>query len=86
VPRFLSAGASAFIGALAEISDRLTGRFTQEFYDCFLGVGAFEGRSQPLGQAFQEARITIRDLNPAEPTWLIYTLYRNPNLRAVFGE
>jgi len=85
-PRFLGAGVSAFIGALAAISDRLAGRFTQEFYDRFLGAGAFEGRSQPLGQAFHETRITIRDLNPADPTWLMYTLYGNPNCRAILGD
>jgi CHAT domain-containing protein len=85
-PRFLNAGASAFIGSLGEINDKLAVRFAQELYDRFLGIGAFEGRSQPLGQAFREARIVVRDLDPANPTWLLYTLYGNPDCRAVLGD
>jgi len=74
--RFISAGASAFVGSLWEINDDLAARFAIEFYDRLFGVAGHA--RQPLGQAFREARLVLRDLDPANPTWLAYVLYGNP--------
>ena len=35
----------------------------------------------PLGQAFHDARMVIKNLDLANPTWLAYVLYGNPNAR-----
>ena len=74
--RFIAAGASAFIGSLWEINDVLAARFAVEFYNRFFGVGG-QGRL-PLGAAFGEARLVLKELDPANPTWLAYVLYGNP--------
>lgn len=79
--RFIAAGASAFIGSLWEINDELAARFAIEFYNRFFGLAGHE--RQPLGQAFREARLILKELDPANPTWLAYVLYGNP--RAEFG-
>lgn len=67
-------GVSAFVGALWEINDLLAAEFAIHFYDQLI-----EGR--PLGEAFHAARLHIRELAPANPTWLAYTLYADPNAR-----
>ena len=79
--RFIAAGASAFIGSLWEINDELAARFAVEFYNRFFGLAGHA--RQPLGQAFREARLVLKELDPANPTWLAYVLYGNP--RAEFG-
>lgn len=66
--------ATAFIGAYWEINDELASRFARTFYDQLL-----DGAT--LAQAFYTARRTIRDAAPANPTWLAYTLYGDPNAR-----
>ncbi len=79
--RFIAAGASAFIGSLWEINDELAARFAVEFYNRLFGlVGCAR---LPLGQAFREARLVLKALDPANPTWLAYVLYGNP--RAEFN-
>lgn len=83
--RFLEAGASAFIGALWEANDVLAAQFAQEFYDRLWGLAAFEGKRQPLGQAFHEARMAIKQADPANPTWLAYVLYGDPYGQVVLG-
>lgn len=82
---FLDCGASAFIGSLWEINDKLAAQFAKEFYDRVWGVGAFEGKPQPLGQAFYEARMAIKAADPANPTWLAYVLYGDPYGQVVLG-
>ncbi len=62
----------AFIGTLWEVNDELAAAFAQHFY-----TRLFAGDT--LGEAFQAARLHIRDLAPANPTWLAYTLYGDPN-------
>jgi CHAT domain-containing protein len=74
--RFIAAGASAFVGSLWEINDVLAARFAVEFYNRLFGVGG-QGRL-PLGAAFGEARLVLKELDPANPTWLAYVLYGNP--------
>jgi CHAT domain-containing protein len=70
--RFVRAGASAFIGSLWEVNDVLAAEFAIKFYDEMLA-------GQTLGDAFHAARIHIRELDEANPTWLAYTLYADPN-------
>jgi len=63
---------SAFIGTLWEVNDKLALAFATKFYD---GLEA----GQTLGEAFSNARLHARDASPANPTWLAYTLYGDPN-------
>lgn len=78
--RFIAAGASAFIGSLWEINDALAARFAAEFYDRLMGLGGQP--PQPLAAALRGARLAVRDLDPANPTWLAYVLYGNPRALA----
>lgn len=71
--------ATAFVGAYWEINDRLASLFARTFYD-ELRAGA------TLAGAFRSARQTIRGVAPANPTWLAYTLYGDPNARITWGE
>lgn len=66
------AAATAFVGAYWEINDRLASLFARTFYDELR-------RGATLAAAFQTARKTIREAAPANPTWLAYTLYGDPN-------
>ena len=59
--RFLDLGASAFIGSLWEVNDKLAARFAREFYDRLWGQAGFV--QQDLGQAFYEARMAIKALD-----------------------
>jgi hypothetical protein len=77
--RFVRAGASAFIGSLWEVNDVLAAEFAIAFYDEMLA-------GQTLGDAFHAARLHIRDLDEANPTWLAYTLYADPNGRVKAGD
>lgn len=77
--RFVHAGASAFVGTLWEVNDALAAEFAVEFYRRLW-------RGETLGHAFHAARLHIRDRDPANPTWLAYTLYADPNARAVTGQ
>jgi len=67
---FLRAGAGAFIGSLWEVTDTSASTYAQQFYQAALA-------GHTLGQAARQARDAIRD-NPADPTWLAYTLYADP--------
>jgi len=64
---------------LWEINDDLAARFAVEFYNRFFGLAGHA--RQPLGQAFHEARLVLKDLDPANPTWLAYALYGNPRAK-----
>ena len=67
---FLRAGAGAFIGSLWEVVDSSAATYAQQFYQAALA-------GHTLGEAARQARDAIRD-NPADPTWLAYTLYGDP--------
>ena len=69
--RFVSAGASAFIGSAWEVHDELAAEFAVKFYD-----ELWSGTS--LGEAFHRARLHIKQLDETNPTWLAYTLYGDP--------
>ncbi|MDW8318998.1 MAG: CHAT domain-containing protein [Anaerolineae bacterium] len=77
--RFVHAGASAFVGTLWEVNDALAAEFAVEFYRRLW-------QGEPLGHAFYAARLHIRRLDEANPTWLAYTLYADPNARALVGD
>lgn len=82
--KFLQSGASAFIGSLWEINDVLAAQFAQEFYNRLWGL---EGKAaMPLGQAFHEARMTIKAADEANPTWLAYVLYGDPQGQVLLGD
>ena len=82
--RFVDAGASAFIGSLWEINDELAAKFAVEFYNRLWGLAGHD--PMPLGQAFHEARMVIKETDPANPTWLAYVLYGDPNGSVRLGE
>ncbi len=67
-------GVTAFVGALWEVHDELASKFAQIFYE-----DLWAGKT--LGEAFYSARQQIRALQGANPTWLAYTLYGDPNSR-----
>lgn len=67
-------GVTAFVGALWEVNDELASKFAQTFYE-----GLWAG--QTLGEAFFAARQHIREIQSANPTWIAYTLYGDPNSR-----
>lgn len=68
--RFLETGAGAFIGSLWEVRDQTASLFAQEFYRAL-----FDGTN--LGDAVKKAREAVMN-EPADPTWLAYTLYGDP--------
>jgi CHAT domain-containing protein len=74
---FVKAGASAFVGAQWEAHDQLASQFATTFYDA-LRAGV------PLGLAAHQARMIIKELAPADPTWLAYAIYGDPDLRVTF--
>jgi hypothetical protein len=65
-------GVTAFIGSHWAIHDQLAAIFSRTFYGELL-----DGKT--LGAAFHRARLAIRERQPANPTWLAYTLYGDPN-------
>jgi CHAT domain-containing protein len=75
---FREARASAFVGTLWEVSDDLAAEFAHTFYT-LLADG------KPLGEALRAARLHIRDKEQANPTWLAYALYGDPNGKVTFG-
>jgi hypothetical protein len=75
---FREARASAFIGTLWEVSDDLAAEFTRKFYTELAG-------GKTLGEALREARLHIREKEQANPTWLAYALYGDPNGKVTFG-
>ena len=40
----------------------------------------------PLGQAFHEARMAIKAADEANPTWLAYVLYGDPQGQVLLGD
>jgi hypothetical protein len=84
--RFMDSGACVFIGSLWAINDQLAAQFAQEFYNRLWGVNEFDGKPQPLGQAFHEARLAIKAADEANPTWLAYVLYGDPYGQLVLGK
>jgi CHAT domain-containing protein len=74
--KFLSAGASVFIGTLWSVSDVVAFKFIQELYN-ELSSGT------TLGEAVRKARSKCRQ--SGDPSWLAYQLYGHPNVKISFG-
>ena len=68
--KFLEAGAAAFIGSLWAVSDETAREFAAELYSQL-----HDGAS--LGAAVMSARRSAAS-QPADPTWLAYTVYGDP--------
>ncbi len=81
--QFISSGAPAFVGSLSEPNDALAAKFAMEFYNRLWGLENFA--PQPIARAFREARLAVREIDPANPTWLTYVLYAYPNTTVVLG-
>lgn len=79
--RFVDAGASVFLGTMWEVNDSLAAAFAIEFYNRLLGLNGHQ--PMPLGQAVHGARMMIKTRAPANPTWLAYVVYGDPNARVV---
>ncbi|MGQ4419482.1 CHAT domain-containing protein, partial [Streptomyces sp. SAS_269] len=75
-PKFLTAGAGAFVGTLWPVRSQSALQFAEAFYDELIAEG------QPLGPASLAARQTIRDLHGGDPTWLAYAVYGSPTATA----
>jgi len=75
VDRLLNARAGAFVGAMWEVSDRLSLQFTKTFYT------ALKQDKKTIADAFRQAREEIRGEAPYNSTWLAYTLYADPEGR-----
>lgn len=71
-------GCGAFLGPLWAVSDQLAYEFAKTFYDEL-------ERGETFGAATQAARQRVRELAPARPTWLAYSVYGHPNGRVVFS-
>lgn len=69
---FVRAGAGAFIGCYWAVDDQKAHEFAREFYR------RFAVDHLPLGEAFRQARLWLRDRYPGDPTWLAYTLFGHP--------
>ena len=75
---FREARASAFVGTLWEVNDELAAAFAASFYSALAD-------DKTLGEALREARQQIREKEKANPTWLAYSLYGDPNGKVKFG-
>jgi len=68
-PRFLRAGAGAFVGAYWSVYDDSAYAFAQELYTRLLD-------GEPMGKAVRGARLVARD--GGDPSWLAYTVFAHP--------
>ena len=74
--QFMKAGAGAFVGTLWAIRTGSAQKFAEVFYRA-LNSGL------SLGEAAKAARLASRENDPADPTWLAYTVYGAPSATAV---
>lgn len=74
-PKFISSGASVFIGAYWAIIEDAACKFTQEFYNNLFV------KHCSVGRAVKEARKSIKALG--DPTWLAFTVYADPHAKVV---
>lgn len=72
--QFIRAGCGAFVGAYWNLDDKSANLFQATFYEGFLSGLTF-------GEAIRHARRRVRMEGNA--TWMAYTAYGNPAMRAV---
>ncbi len=70
-PKFISAGAGAFIGSLWAVRSSSAKAFAEVFYKEFVDAG------QTLGHSSLAARQAVSE-EGGDPTWLAYSVYGNP--------
>lgn len=78
-PRFLQAGAAAFIAPYWSVRDGAAGKFSNAFYQHLL-------KGEPIGEAARSARLEVREAFPGNPTWLAYTVFADPLARVTPAE
>lgn len=67
----------AFVAPLWAIDDELAFHYARAFYSA-LETG------ETIGRAARIARHHLRNMKPADPAWLAYSVYANPNARVTF--
>jgi hypothetical protein len=72
--RLVRLGCGAFLGGLWSVTDRAALAFARAFYESL-------ARGVPVGAAVQQARLRVRDLHPADPSWLAYCCFADPMAR-----
>jgi len=73
VERCIDLGCRGFLGANWEVNDQLAATFAIEVYNRLV-------RREPIAAAVRRARQLLRSQDPANPTWLSYSLYAHPNM------
>ena len=74
--RFIKNGAAAFIGAQWSVGDRSACRFSGALYEKLLA-------GMSLAEATRQARMAVRQDDPATHDWLAYTVYGAPSAKVV---
>jgi CHAT domain-containing protein len=69
---FMRAGAGAFVGTMWAVRSTSASEYAEAFYSSLVV------ERRPLSEAAQFARESIRG-NSADPTWLAYTVYGEPD-------
>lgn len=72
---FLKGGASAFVGTIAPITNRVAVDFATTFYAKLLKDGL------PIGEALHASKLEFHKKEGVDPSWLFYCLYGSPMLR-----
>jgi CHAT domain-containing protein len=72
---FLHGGASAFVGTIAPITNRVAVEFAVVFYTKLLKEGL------PIGEALHASKQEFHKKKGVDPSWLFYCLYGSPLLR-----
>jgi CHAT domain len=73
VERCIDLGCRGFLGANWEVNDQLAATFAIEVYNRLV-------RREPIAAAVRGARQLLRSQDPANPTWLSYSLYAHPDM------
>lgn len=72
--QFIQAGASAYVGAFARVGKDLAIQFAAQFYRELLVSG------RPLAEALWATKAHFLEQMPADPSWLFYCLYGQPDI------
>jgi hypothetical protein len=72
--RLVELGCGGFIGSLWPVTDRAALAFARAFYDSLLSGAT-------IGESVLQARLSVRQLYPSDPTWLAYCCFADPMAR-----